>query len=106
MIQEIDETNHFIVKTWKSPRQQIYKKEWKFIQKNLTLNLMLPHVVLTNVTKHSFEIHGLFYSDLLHATSQFMTPRSTLKDLDNNCSQLVTATSLDPQIFCMHASSS
>ena len=67
---------------------------------------MLPHVVLTNVTKHSFEIHGLFYSDLLHATSQFMTPRSTLKDLDNNCSQLVTATSLDPQIFCMHASSS
>ena len=67
---------------------------------------MLPHVVLTNVTKHSFKIDGLFYSDLLHATSQFMTPRSTLKYLANNYSQLVTTTSLDHRIFCMHVGSS
>ena len=73
---------------------------------DLTLNLMLPNVVLTDMTISSFKIHRLFYFDLLHTNSQFMTPRSRLKDLSNNCSQLVVATSLDHRIFNMHIGSS
>ena len=67
---------------------------------------MLPNVVLIDVTISSFKIHIFFYSDLSHTNSQFMTLRSRLKDLSNNCSQLDVATSLDHWMFNMHIGSS
>ena len=33
---------------------------------DLTLNLLLPHVVLTHMTTRSYEIYKIFYPELLH----------------------------------------
>jgi len=62
---------------------------------DLTINLILPYVVFNDVTTHNLEIHRLFYFDLLHKNSQFVTLRSTLKDLSENSCKLVASTSLD-----------
>ena len=64
---------------------------------------MLSYVILIDMTTHSSDVHKLFYSDLLHMKSHFMALRPTLKDLANNCSQLVAASSLDHWIFCIYA---
>ena len=48
----------------------------------LTLNLMLPNGVLIDVATRNFEIHRLFYYDVLHTNSPFMTPRKPLEGLD------------------------
>ena len=64
---------------------------------------MLSYVILIDMTTHSSDVHKLFYSDLLHMKSHFMALRPTLKDLANNYSQLVAASSPNHQIFCLDA---
>lgn len=64
---------------------------------------MLFHVILIDMTTHSSDVHKLIYSNLLHMKSHFMALRPTLKDLANNCSQLVAASSPDHWIYCIYA---
>lgn len=55
------------------------------------------------MTTHSSDVHKLIYSNLLHMKSHFMALRPTLKDLANNCSQLVATSSPDHWIYCIYA---
>ena len=58
---------------------------------------------IIDMTTRSFDIHKLFHFNLLHMKSHFMALRPTLKDLANNCCQLVAASSPNHQIFCIDA---
>ena len=69
--------------------------EWKFIQRfNPKSN-----AISCNTYWHYHMLFGgsqtLFYSDFLHMKSHFVALRPTLKDLADNCSQLVATSSLD-----------
>ena len=88
LLRKTNETNHFKVKTWGGFNLTILKVnestmiEWK-ITIDLTLNLKLPQVELTNTTTCRSDYMDSSILDLLNTNSLFMTLRSHSKVSDH-----------------------